>query len=255
MRVRTLTLAAALVVASALTIPPDLDAQRRRNPRPQPRSESASLPTHTRAFLAVGWRQVDVEELNASMTAAGYPAVAEDFITLGGGMQLVAGRAMVGLEGYGLLGTDSEVSRDDFDATLGGGYGVLTVGWLVVATPHFRLYPMGSIGVGAMTLEIAEAGRVSFDEILVEPTRGAHLSQVSFLAGGGLGTEFLAPLGSGRRMLSIGLAGGYTFAPVTSRWQLYRNNLSTASVTGGPETGLEGPFARLTVGIANVFGR
>ena len=254
MRVRTLTLAATLVVASALTLPPDLDAQRRR-PRQQPRSASSDLASHTRAFFAVGWRQVDVGELNASMTAAGYPAVAEDFITLGGGLQLVAGRAMVGLEGYGMLGTDSEVSRDEFDATLGGGYGVLTVGWSIVATPHFRLYPMGSIGAGAMTLEIAEAGRVSFDDILVEPRRGAHLSQVSFLAGGGLGTEFLAPLGSGRRMLSIGLVGGYTFAPVTSRWQLYRNNLSTASVTGGPEVGLEGPFARLTLGLANVFGR
>ena len=253
MRVWTLTLAATLVVAPALVVPAEVDAQRRRNQR-QPPAQSAEIPTHTRAFFAVGWRQVDVEGLNASMTAAGYPEVAEDFITLGGGMQLFARRVMIGLEGYGLLGTDSEVSRDEFDATIGGGYGLLTVGLAAIATPHFRLYPMGSVGAGAMTLEIAEAGRVSFDEILTEPGRGAHLSQVSFIAGAGLGTELLVPLGSGNsgRMLSVGLAGGYTFAPVTSRWQLYRNNLSTASVTGGPDIGIEGPFARLTLGFASV---
>lgn len=247
MRPTSLSLAAALA-ALVLAPPSAVEAQRTRDRRSHGTSSVQSSTSHTRAFLTVGWRQIDVDELNASLAAAGYPEVADDFISVGGGVQLIAGRVMIGVEGFGLIGTEAEVSRGEFDATLAGGHGAVSIGLAAIATPHFRLYPMASLGGGAMTLDIIEAGRVSFDEVLVEPRRGSHLSQASLLAGAGLGADLMVPFGAGGRLLTIGLAGGYTFAPWTSRWYLSRDNSGSASVTDGPDLGIEGPYAKLTLG-------
>lgn len=249
MRLTTRLAPIALLAAALTTTGTPADAQRSGRRHSDPAVQESP---RTRAFFGVGWRQVDVDALNVAMAAAGYPDVAEDFVSVGGGVQLISGRVALGIEGHGLLGTDAEVSRDTFDAHLSGGYGMLSLGISAIASPRVRLTPTGSIGYGGMTLEIAEAGRFSFDELLVEPRRGARVTQGSFLLGAGLGIELLVPWrqsSTGARSISVGVDGGYTFAPFTTRWKLYESGLNTASVTGGPDVGIEGAHARVSIGI------
>lgn len=194
-------------------------------------------------FFSVGTQFTDLGPLNDRLSGAGYPTFASEMVSLGGGgYGVVANRLLLGGEGHGLLTADG--TRQGRSVSVGGGYGLLNLGYLFQPASRLRVYPLVGLGGGGLQLEIGSAGDAdSFDEVLDTPSRSATVRQASLLVslGGGLEYQFGTP-GEGRSA-RVGVRAGYMISALSSDWQLDDNSLAA-----GPDASVQGPFIRLTIG-------
>ncbi len=197
--------------------------------------------TGGRSYVAIGASGTDLGPLNDRLSASGYPTVSTELLSIGGGAyRVVAGRILLGAELNGLLAPSQ--GFEGRDVFLGGGYGLLSLGYLIEATPRLRAFPTAGVGAGGLLLDIGDDGSANFDDVLADPDRSATLSRGSLLVslGAGLEYQFGTPGGDGLR---LGLRSGYLLSALSSDWQLGQSRLG-----GGPDASMRGPFLRLTVG-------
>lgn len=196
-----------------------------------------------RGYFQIGAAQLDVDEINAALTAAGYPAFEENFVSLGGAGLASRNRLLIGGEGHAVF-QSSETSADgQFRTSLGGGYGMFNVGYEVFRSDGLSIYPLLGIGGGGTSLRIGERAVVDFDDVLAQPRRGVQLTNASLLLGGALGADWLLGVGTGRGGMVLSLRAGYNYAPLESDW-----SIDGTDVAGGPESTLSGFYVRLGFG-------
>lgn len=227
---------AALALFALLVLGSSLDARA----QDAPNADESQGPSK-RGYVAVGVNVADLDPLNDRLSATGYPTVSTELFSVGaGGYRVVANRLLFGAEMNGLF-VPRQAARGR-DVFVGGGYGLVTLGYLTRPTPRLRLYPQAGVGGGGLVLDIGDDGTDSFDDVLADPDRSATLSTGSLLVSLGFGLEyqFGAPTEKGVR---LGLRGGYLLSALSSDWSLDRDR-----VGGGPDASLQGPFLRLTVG-------
>jgi hypothetical protein len=199
-----------------------------------------------RGFFMVGLQRLDVGSLNEGLAGAGFPRFSDSALTLGGGGMGVVGPLLLGGEGHGVLGSEESSADGAFQTRLGGGYGMLTVGYDLLPDQPGSLYPMMGFGAGAMSVRIDERGAPSFDDLLMEPRRGVEVSRVSFLMMVALGGDYLFGVGSmGPELagIALGMRLGYMTSVAQRSW-----STEVGSVAGGPDLAPEGPFIRFQVG-------
>lgn len=203
----------------------------------------ASMEEKGAGFFAVGTQFTDLGPLNNRLADAGYPTFASEMVSLGGGgYGVVADRLMLGGAGHGLITADG--TFEGRTVSVGGGYGLFTLGYLFRPTPKLRVYPQAGLGGGGLQLEIGSTGDADeFDDILENPNRSATVGQAGLLVslGGGLEYRFGEPGGDGGVLL--GLRAGYVISALNSDWQLDEGSLGS-----GPDATMQGPFIRLTIG-------
>jgi hypothetical protein len=206
-----------------------------------PADESAIEASGT-GFFAVGTQFTDLNSLNNRLANAGYPTFASETVSLGGGgYGIVANRLMLGGEGHGLITADGTFQGRG--VSVGGGYGLFTLGYLFRPAPNLRVYPQAGIGGGGLQLDIESQGTAdTFDDVLDTPNRSATVGRASLLAslGGGMEYQFGPPGEGGVR---LGLRAGYLLSALDSDWQLDEHSLSQ-----GPDATMQGPFFRLIIG-------
>lgn len=196
-------------------------------------------------FFAIGTHFTDLAPLNNRLDEAGYPTFASEMISIGGGGYGVTNRILLGGEGHGLITANKGFNSRD--VSVGGGYGLFTLGYLFQPRPSLRIYPQVGFGGGGLLLDIGSQGDAGdFDEVLNNPNRSASVGRASLLAsiGAGLEYEFSGPGEKGG--FRLGLRTGYMLSPLNSDWQIDETTLS-----GGPDATLRGPFLRLTIGRAD----
>lgn len=193
-------------------------------------------------FFALGGNAVDLSPLNNRLQQAGYPTFpSELFAVGGGGYGVVSGRLLIGGEGYGLVAPSR--GYQGRDVSLGGGYGLFTLGYRFRAADGLRVYPQVGIGGGGLSLDIGSTEEGQFDDVLADPNRGATLEKGSMLVSLGAGLEYrFRPSASDGGFL-VGLRVGYLLSPYDTDWTLDEQRLS-----GGPDVALGGPFVRLIIG-------
>jgi len=197
-----------------------------------------------RGYVMMGTSMLDIDELNTSLSNAGYSELSDNFFTLGGGGHAIINRIIIGGEGHGLMA--DETTTGNYTVSLTGGYGLVNVGYLIFSRGGFHLYPLLGIGGGAIDLKIHEREAPSFDEILDDPKRGSELSTGGFLLNVSIGADHLFILGGdeeGEGGLVLGLRAGYTFTPIKGDWNMY-----DMDVGGGPDIGITGPYFHLMLG-------
>jgi hypothetical protein len=192
-------------------------------------------------FFGIGWTNADVADLNARLTAVGYPDFGRTGLLIGGGgYRQLRGGLLLGGEGYGAgFGEEAHVGRT---TRLGGGYGLFNVGYMLPTGPNLRLYPLVGIGGGGLVLSVS--GRptdAGFDDVLRQPDHGVALSRGSFLTSLGAGLE-VRP-GAGGRGPMVGVRVGYSFAPFSSAWRLEEQTIGA-----GPDSSLQGLQVRFLIG-------
>lgn len=228
---RTLAVATALLLVSGT-----VNAQDRR------RAESG------RGWFSLGFISLDLAELNAALSSAGHPRFDDRFFTLGGGGFGDIGRWLIGGEGHALIGSDHATDDGAFKLSLGGGYGLFTVGYRLIAEEGFDLYPSIGLGGGGMELSIRGRSAPTFGDVLENPARSSRLATGAFLLSAGVGGDYRRRLSNPddeyEGGLLIGAKVSYVFSPVTSDWKLDGFN----DVAGGPELKIEGLHVRLTLG-------
>lgn len=222
-------------LALLLALPMDASAQRRR-------AGEASV-SGGRGFFMVGAQQLDLDELNERFADTGYPEFDDVLLTLGGGGFFVHNRFVIGGEGHGALGSSETTDGDEFRTSVGGGYGLLNVGYAAIAHRGLLVYPMIGVGGGGLMVDITERSTPDFDDVLDQPRRGVHLVQAQFLVSAGIGIDHVFRTGISNRGFALGLRAGWMFAPIEGDWAFGRND-----VADGPDSGFNGPYVRLSIG-------
>jgi hypothetical protein len=204
-------------------------------------------------FFQGGYMQLDLAELNATLTAAGYPALGEGFGTLGGGGFGMKGRFLLGGEGHALIGSDETTADGATQLELGGAYGLFRVGYLAYTLEGLDIYPMIGIGGGGMSLSLIDRSAPTFGEVLADPLRSSKLSIGSFLLDASVAAHYRFAVEEATPEpaeeddpggVLVGVQAGYTFAPGSSSWNLDVIN----TVAGGPDLAMEGFYVRITIG-------
>jgi hypothetical protein len=192
-------------------------------------------------FFAIGVHATDLSPLNGRLRRAGYPTFSRELLSLGGGgYGRVAGSLIVGGEGYGLIAPSQ--GHQGREVSVGGGYGLFTVGYQFRPTSGLRVHPLLGIGGGGFEVNIGSASGGQFDDVLEDPGRGASLETGSVLlsVGGGLEYRFRH---SGDGGVQVGLRAGYLLSPYEADWRVNGSRLSNA-----PGAPLQGPFVRVLLG-------
>jgi hypothetical protein len=197
-------------------------------------------------FLA-GAGVFDLSELNDHLEANGYDTFGSVIVLLGGEGRAVLDSGFV-IGGYGAaLIAPNEDGPGDFQASLGGGFGMFDLGFALVRTRSLLFTITGGIGGYGLSLEIDDERSASFDEVLQEPGRSTTLSAGGLLVGAKLGLDARVPIGEpdkGRRgFFTLGVRVGALFGPPIGSW-----SLANADVRGGPSTQLLGAYTALALG-------
>lgn len=136
---------------------------------------------------------------------------------------------------------------DGLQTHLGGGLGMLDLGFALVHTRSLLFTLTGGIGGYGLSLRIDDEGSARFDDVLREPTRGSELSAAGLLVGLTLGLDGRVPIGKpdkGRRgFFTLGARAGALYGPPLGGW-----SLPYEDVRGGPSSKLLGVYAALAIG-------
>jgi hypothetical protein len=196
-------------------------------------------------YFMIGACLMNLDNLNSRLTDNGYTGLSDNFFTLGGGGHAILNRMIIGGEGQAMLG-DRETGGT-FKTSLGGGYGLFNLGYVVYSTGSIRIYPLLGIGGGGVNLGIYEQGIApSFDEVLQDPRRNADLFTGGFLLSFAIGTEYFLKTGTDEEEESgwiFGIRAGYTLTPIQGDW-----HISETVVSAGPDLGITGPYLRIMIG-------
>lgn len=190
-----------------------------------------------RLFVSGGVQVVDTEELNQLLESRGLPPLSDEHVTLGLGIDQQSGRWLLGGEAALLLA--EEETGDGFERSLSGRYGLLEAGFVFPLADGLRVYPLAGLGRSDLDFTTTRDGSVAFDELLEGPGPGSEVSTGGWILQPGLGLDLVTG------GFSVGVRGGYVFAPGEAEWEA-----EEITVEGGPDVGLEGFFVRATLGVA-----
>jgi len=236
---RNLGLVAALTALLAITLAQPATAQRRT---------LQAGPEIGRGFFQAGYMTLDLDELNSSLVGAGYPALDDSFLTLGGGGYGNRGRFLIGGEGHALLGNEETTVGGGRQISGGGGYGLFRLGYLAFTRNRLEVFPTLGLGAGGLNLDVLERSAPTFGDVLTDPARSSSLSTWMFILDASVSLNYRIVMqrepGEGIGGLLLGVQGGYAFAPGSTSWDLDGIN----SVAGGPEFQIEGPYLRISIG-------
>jgi hypothetical protein len=230
-----------LVLALTFAFVGESSAQARRANSQAPGGPHPQTVDGGGGFFAIGVHAADLSPLNGRLQRAGYPTFSSQLLSVGGGgYGLVAGTLIVGGEGYGLIAPSQRYRGRE--VSVGGGYGLFTIGYQFRPASALRVHPLIGIGGGGFELNIGSASGGPFNDVLDNPGRGATLETGSVLlsVGGGLEYRFRH---SGDGGLKVGIRAGYLLSPYEEDWRVDGRRLSNA-----PGAPLQGPFVRVLLG-------
>jgi len=189
---------------------------------------------------------IDLGDLNSKLENNGYPAMSENFFSVGGGGHaIINNKWIIGGEGHTLLG--EEASHENYKQSITGGYGFFDLGYILFSIKDLRVYPLLGLGGGGLNLKIKEdIASLSLDNILNNPGRGAELTNGGFLMNLGGGIDYLFTFGKDEKSrggMFLGIRAGYTISTFKGKW-----TMDGVEISGAPETGLKGPYIRFMIG-------
>jgi hypothetical protein len=196
----------------------------------------------------VGYMKLDLSEFNRAITARGYPAIDDGFLSLGGSGYGGPGRWLFGGEGQVLIGAAQETTAGLHQVSMNGGYGMFRFGYNLLNRGYLDLFPSVGLGGGGVAFKIRGRSAPTFDDVLDTPGRSSTMTQGGFTIGFGLSANYRIsmPMKDSSRVggLLIGATAGYVLNPASSGWRLDEIN----TVAGGPDVRMQGWYARFSFG-------
>jgi hypothetical protein len=197
-------------------------------------------------YFQMGYAFFNQGNLNQLLNASGMPELENGSLSLGGGGHSIIRNFIVGGEGHGLIGNESE--NNNYKVSQSGGYGFFNLGYLVVQKPAFNVYPILGIGGGGSSVTITDKRNLpsNFGDLLANPNQQSNLSKGGFMLNFSLGADYFIAGETNDKSTEgflIGLRVGYLLELNQNNWSIAGQELS-----GGPDSGISGPFVRLTIG-------
>jgi len=192
-----------------------------------------------------GMNRVDFDALSSKLAAQGFEELeAENTFFGGAGYGVIGDKIIIGGEGGGF---GQDVSSDTLKASVGYGYGLFKVGYVIYSKGSLRVFPLFGMGGGGINLRIADTGGApGFDALVKDPGREVNLSAGGLLFDLGLGMDYLLLLGGdekGEGGLLFGVRAGYTLSPTKTDWRM-----TDRDVLRGPDVRITGPYVHLMFG-------
>jgi len=196
-------------------------------------------------YYNLGTQWLNTNSLNQNLKSNAYSQSESLFWGQGGGINGIYNNFLVGLEHQSLFGQTTTKEQESLG--ISANYSLFQLGYLVLASSRFQLYPYIGIGSGQIQLYSTE----SLDKILpVSQGSTPHLGRIqsqSWLFDFGLGSNFIVPMSptnkSDSRGLALGLKAGYLWQPFASSWE--HNQLP---MQGPEKLNLEGFYLKLQMG-------
>lgn len=209
-------------------------------------AENEKKNEEVRGYFMVGGSQLNIDALNERLVDKGKSSFSDGFLSFGGGfLRKKNSNWLFGVEGHFLLGEEKDYAMPTVShkASLTTAYGFFDIGYAVVSSGGFNLYPLIGFGGGGMWLQI---GKSNFDDVLEAPERNANLTAGTFLLNFALGSDYLIKLKEYEKDeggIVLGFRAGYTYSPWNGAW--WSDNIS---IQGGPKIEMNGPYVRLMIG-------
>ncbi len=198
-------------------------------------------------FFQGGVLGLDLDGLNARLSAVGLPGLDGTVPTWGGAGYGIVGRFHFGGVGHG--GLDPAETSGSTRVGLTGGYGLARVKYEALSRGGLTLLPALGMGAGGLSLRITDLDAPTFDDVLDDPARSSTLSTgLMFLLDVGVALDYRLALresdGGSAWGLALGVEGGYLLSPGGTSWTLDGIN----GVAGGPDLGIEGFYLWISIG-------
>ena len=195
----------------------------------------------------------DLDALNGRLDGAGYTKWDTPAAPLGLGINFRMGRIIMGVDWNWLANVGAESTADDLRLDVKSKYWLIRYGFDIVQWKGLSIYPLLSIGVGHSNINISRETGDSFNDVLATPGRDVRMRQNALLLDVSLGVDYRFKIRENYRKstyFTIGVRGGYLFAPYAGDWYT-----GSAEISGGPDLGLEGPVVQLLIGISGKRNR
>ncbi len=185
------------------------------------------------------------DNLNAKLASAPYNfqnKFSKNQLMFGGGGLVLAEHMTIG--GYG-FGGHQTVHSDSLLLQADYGGGMFELGWMPIATPHFKIGPALGIGSAGFTLRTsAAAGNLpNFDSLLKNGSRSFEISNSNFTLAPAV--NILIPIS----WAGIYLKVGYLLTLFDKTWTANSSELAVA-----PDLRSSGPFASLQIMLGGSSG-
>ncbi len=181
---------------------------------------------------------IDFNDVNRSLSHAGFDKLSSPHWMFGGGGYLIANRTMIGGAGWGGTQTSTSESLNVVCRVEYGG-GEFRAGYIVLDTRYLLIAPGIGIGGGGYTINLEPYNQTipSFDSLLRNPGRKSTITFSGFCLNPQLAITI--PIS----FIGIDIRGGYNFGPFTSKWELTDRGV----LSRGPEMGKGTPWVSLNV--------
>jgi hypothetical protein len=205
-------------------------------------------------FLTLGNVFTNTGPLNTRFESTNFDAMANHGYSLGAGFYIPFGRMLFGGE---YNGTDFGYESNPQGRTnkMAGNYWQVTVGYAVISTWRFSVFPYLGIGQGTTRLTVSDpAGGATisssvqnplFNDILTSPGSRSVMDGTYLVVQPAIGIDYLLLRSTTSTAgVTLGLRAGSSITPHRTAWR-YQGN----EVAGAPDAGAVGSFVRVIIGV------
>jgi len=202
-------------------------------------------------YLGIGLSVLNLSALQEQLRASSiiYPALTENMFQFGAGGLFTIRNWIISGEGAGLSTTGQ--SNDGYESKLTGGYVKLETGYVMYRNKRWTVFPLIGIGGGILEFRInREVNNQPFGDILDKPMTGTMLTSNNLFASAVLGADYQITVSSedaDEGNIVVGFRAGYNTPLKVYDWKISGTSTTLAD---GPDTGLEGMFISIIVGIS-----
>ncbi len=235
-----------IIVISVLTFS-GLYAQQNQQqlPNRSNNNNQAGSESSGKLFLSGGAGFLNMDAFNAALSGSNFPALAGEYPTLGFTYQFINGRVCNEADFTWIL--KRSTIDGIFHSSYWGFYTTYNVGYFLVNSRHFDLFPLIGLGYGKQNVSLVEYSGPSFTDFLVATPDNIRLDSKSFLLNFGLGFDVKIGSTSGEGdtlSFVIGLRAGYLYQASVSVW-----NANEVELPQSPDNRMSGFYVKLLIGM------
>lgn len=192
-------------------------------------------------YFAFSEEQINIDNLNASLSANDYNQLNTLTSSYGGGGAFVIHNLVIGGNGAWLFGSGAMKSGNE--TNLSGGYGFFNMGYVVYENKHNVLYPTLGIGGGGYDLSFSKAGSsIDFNQQLTTPSGMITAKAGGFITNIQISYQHFFNKNA-MQGFYIGFKAGYKYSPGT--WNI---SINDQQLSNSPKVNMNGFFLTLYLG-------